>query len=109
AELSLAVAAFGVLGIDPKDPVPVRIERQRPAMRQNLIAQRSQVGFRAFRRGEMQRDQSARRVIDEHNQRASWRAAFKPIVRTAVNLDQFTEPGAAVPALKNALLAPLLR
>ena len=50
--------------------------------------------------GRNERDQSARRVIDEHNQRASWRAAFKPIVRTAVNLDQFTEPGAAVPNLK---------
>jgi hypothetical protein len=34
----LAVAAFRVLGVDPEYAVPVRVERQRAAVGQNLIA-----------------------------------------------------------------------
>jgi hypothetical protein len=57
-------------------------------------------------RSETQSRQPARGIVDEHDQRAAWAAAFKPVVRTAVDLDQLAEPRAPLAQLKHPLCPP---
>src|SRR5271166_3623592 len=84
AEFGLAVAADRVLGVDAEDAVPIRIERQRTAVRHDMAPERPEIGARRLARRELQRRQPPRRVVDEHDQphsadraprtnRAGWR------------------------------------
>ena len=60
-------------------------------MRENMIPERANVGARRLRRGEAQRRQTPRRIVNEHNQRAARATPFKPVMRAAVDLDQFAK------------------
>ena len=40
----------------------------------------------------MQGYQTARRIINKYDQRATWRSPFEPVMRAAVDLDQLTKP-----------------
>src|ERR1035437_1528580 len=46
AKLGLAVAALRVLRVDAENPVPVAVEGQRAAVRQNMTFQRAKIGAR---------------------------------------------------------------
>ena len=52
AELSEAVAALRLLGVDAENPVPIRVEGQRPAVREHVRVQRQQIGLGRLRRRE---------------------------------------------------------
>src|SRR5208282_3939266 len=65
--------------------------------------------MRRLRRREAQRRQPTRRVVNEHDQSASWATVVQPCVRTAVDLDQLAEPRAPRAQRMHALRAPLLR
>ena len=101
-ELGLAVPALRVLGVDAEHPVPVGVECQRTAMRQNRIPQGLQIRTGRFRGYEPQPGQTARCVVDEHDQRAAGAARLEPRMRTPVYLHQFAEPGAPVSQLEHA-------
>ena len=109
AKLRLAVAALRVLGVDAENPVPVAVKRQRTAMGEHVPLQRQKIGAPRLRRRELQRDQAARRVIDEHDQRAARPAPLEPVVRRAVDLDEFAKPAPAITQLVDPLLLAPLR
>ena len=109
AEFGLAVAAGGVLGVDAEDAVPIRIERQRTAVRHDMAPERPEIGARRLARRELQRRQPPRRVVDEHDQRATRTAPLEPIVRAGVDLDQRAEARTPLAQLKHPLMTPALR
>ncbi len=49
AELGLAVAAGRLLGVDPEDAMPVRVERQRTAEGQDMAPERLEIGARGLK------------------------------------------------------------
>ena len=109
AEFRPAVGARGVLRVHPEDAVPVRIERQRTAMRQNMAPQYCQLRPRRLGKGIAQRRQPARRTVNEYDQRAAGAAVLEPGVRAAVDLDQLAEARPSLAQLKDPLLPSLLR
>jgi hypothetical protein len=54
AELGEAVAALRLLGVDAENPVPIRVEGQRPAVREHVRLQRLQIGLGRLGRRELQ-------------------------------------------------------
>jgi hypothetical protein len=66
-----------------------------------------EIGEGRFALNKLQVHQSARRVIDEHEQRALWATILKPPVLAAVDLHQFANAVAPGAGLMDAL-APLL-
>src|SRR5208283_3115234 len=91
-ELGLAVAAQSFFGVDAKDAKTIRVERQRRPIRQEMAAQRDEIGLRRLRRRHVQRGQTPRRVVDEHDQGAARRPALEPVVLAAVDLNELAEP-----------------
>src|SRR5271157_2940835 len=91
-ELGLAVAAQSLFGVDAKDAMTIRVERQRRPIRQEMAAQRDEIGLRRLRRRHVQRGQTPRRVVDEHDQGAARRPALEPVVLAAVDLNELAEP-----------------
>src|SRR5271157_5784727 len=91
-ELGLAVAAQSFFGVDAKDAMTIRVERQRRPIRQEMAAQRDEIGLRRLRRRHVQRGQTPRRVVDEHDQGAARRPALEPVVLAAVDLNELAEP-----------------
>ena len=61
-------------------------------MRQEMAAQRDEIGLRRLRRRHVQRRQTPRRVVDEHDQGAARRPALEPVVLAAVDLNELAEP-----------------
>ena len=109
SELRLPIPALRVLRIDPENPMPVRIKCQRTAMRQDVIPKCLQIRPRRLGRHETQGRQTARRIVDEHDQRATRAAILKPRVRASVDLDQFAKPRTPFPRLKHTPDTPALR
>jgi hypothetical protein len=89
--------------------MPVRVERQRAAKRQDMAPQCRQIRPGRLRWREVQRRQPARCVIDEHDQRAAGTAVLKPGVRAAIDLDQLAKPRPPLAQLKYPLRPPPLR
>lgn len=89
--------------------MPIRIERQRTAVRQDMAPERPQIGARRFARREVQRRQPPRRIVDEHDQRATRAAPLEPIMRAGVDLDQLAEARTPLAQLKHPLMTPPLR
>ena len=61
-----------------------------------MLLQCGEVGGGGFHRGEMSSGDPRGRIIDEHDQRAAGSPSLEPVMRGAVDLDQFTEAGAAI-------------
>ena len=110
-ELGHAVALDGPGAIDPKDAVLVAVERDRFAMRLEILAGLLEVveepapGLNRgrFRLDELQMHQAAGGVVDIDEQRALRTAALEPPMLGAVELYEFTEAIAPRPRLVDAL------
>src|SRR5437868_2531552 len=102
-ELGHAVALDGPGAIDPKDAVLVAVERDRFAMRLEILAGRLEVVEGRFRLDELQMHQAAGGVVDIDEQRALRTAALEPPMLGAVELYEFTEAIAPRPRLVDAL------
>ncbi len=109
AELGQAVAAGRFLGVDAEDAVPVAVKGERKPVRENMRLQRAKIGLRRLARRKLQRRQPAGRVVDEHDQRAARAAPLQPIVRAAVDLNQFAKAPAPLARLMNPPRPPPLR
>jgi hypothetical protein len=109
AELGEAVAALRLLGVDAENPVPVRGEGQRQAVREHVRLKRLKISLGRLRRRELQMRQPPGRVIDEHDQRAARSPALEPVVRAPVDLNEFAEARPAFANLENLLGPPSLR
>ena len=85
----------------------VRVESQRAAIRLEVAVESFEVARRALAWHEPQLLQSARRVVDEDQQRTGFAAVFEPAVFRAVDLHQFAHALAPEPRLMKtpALLA----
>jgi hypothetical protein len=103
-ELGPSVAALGLLGIDAEDAVPVRVERQRQAVRRDVVAQGKAIGRSRLGRCKAARREPPRRVIDEEHQGELGAPILEPGVLAAVDLDQLAEARAPFAQLENALL-----
>ncbi len=103
AELGEAIAALRLLGVDAENPVPIRIERQRQAVREHVRLQRLKIGLGGLRRGESQMGQPPGRIVDEHDERAARSPALEPVVRAPVDLNEFAKAGSALANLENLL------
>lgn len=97
------------LALTRKMPVPIRIESCRTALCETMVPERAKIGARRLRGGKAQRRQTPRRIVNEHDQRAARAAPFKPVMRAAVDLDQFAKARPPVAPLKHPLVTPPLR
>src|SRR5271166_1536995 len=97
-----------LLGVDAENPVPIRIEGQRQAVREHVRLQRLQIGLGHLRRRELQTRQPPGGVVDEHDERAARSPALEPIVRAPVDLNELAEARPAFANLENLLGAQSL-
>src|SRR5271166_4173272 len=97
-----------LLGVDAENPVPIRIEGQRQAVREHVRLQRLQIGLCRLRRRELQTRQPPGGVVDEHDGRAARSPALQPIVRAPVDLNELAEARPAFANLENLLDASSL-
>jgi hypothetical protein len=67
----------------------------------NMASKRLQIGPGRFLRHEAQRRQTARRVVNDNGQCAARCAALEPVMRMAVDLDQFAKPRTPLAELKH--------
>ena len=100
-ELCDAFAGRACTVLDVEHAELVAIERDRFAVRCQMLAQRLEIAERRLGRREMQRHQPASRIVNEHQQRAGRRTFLEPAVIAAVNLDQFTQTRTTVSGLVN--------
>jgi hypothetical protein len=80
-----------LLAVDPKYASLVAVKRLRFAMAFQVSPGRFEIAEGRFRVGEMQDHEPAGRVVDVDQQRAGWRAVFKPAMVAAIDLDQFAD------------------
>src|SRR2546421_6454898 len=102
-ELGHAVALDGPGAIDPKDAVLVAVERDRFAMRLEILAGRLEVVEGRFRLNELQMHQAAGGVVDIDQQRALRTAVLEPPMLGTVDLHQLTQTITPCPRLVDAL------
>ena len=72
-----------------EDAVPVTVEGGRTAIGNDVGMERIKIGLSAFDGHKACRHDLAGGIINEGDQRAARPAPFKPVMRTAVDLDQF--------------------
>jgi hypothetical protein len=96
-------ALDGPGAIDPKDAVLVAVERNRFAMRLEILAGRLEVVEGRFRLDELQMHQAAGGVVDIDQQRALRTAALEPPMFGTVDLHQLTQTITPCPRLMDAL------
>src|SRR6201987_95762 len=102
-KLGHAVALDRPSAIDPKDAVLVAVERNRFAMRLEILAGRLEVVEGRFRLDELQMHQAAGGVVDIDQQRALRTAVLEPPMFGAVDLHQLTKTITPCPRLVDAL------
>src|SRR5207249_3309759 len=107
AKLGHAVTAQRALMVDAENTVLVAIERHRLAPGLQIGAGGMEVRESRLALDKLKMHQPARRIVDEHEQRALWAAVLEPPVLAAVDLHQLADTLATVARLVDAL-APLL-
>src|SRR5205085_5781328 len=93
--------------VDTENAVLVAVERHRLAPALQIGAGGVEVRESRLALDKLKMHQPARRVVDEHEQRALWAAVLKPPVLAAVDLHQLADALAPMARLMDAL-APLL-
>ena len=96
AELGHTGAGERIGDIDLENAVFITVESQRAAMAGQILAGGLEVAESILRRCEIQRLQLAAGIVNVDQQSAGWRAAFKPGMRGAIDLHQFTNTSAAL-------------
>ena len=76
-------------------------------MRQNIVSERAKVGARRLRGAK--RNAVRRPVASSMNTISVQRAPFEPVMRAAVDLDQFAKLRPPLAQLKHPLVTPPLR
>ena len=105
-KLGHAIAAGRILPVDPKDRELVGIEGDRPPVAHYIALGLAQIIKRRLRGHESRVHQPAGRVVDVGDEAATLCTPLEPVVVRAVNLDQFSDPAAAVARLMHRRQTP---